>query len=490
MEEKEKQKECKESTEPVEGIEEKETAEFLEEVNQENNEQDRTEIHTEPLEDTSIPRVDLQFSSDDVLPNVQSVISVQEKLNKSIEVMTKSATAQNQLAETIKQIAAAGEQIAHTVSPVAQQIATQMQVISPMMQQLTTQMQQTFTPVTQQLAAQMQQTFTPVTQQLAAQMQQTFTPVAQQLAAQMQQTLNSAFNSVGTIGQRIQEALNSFDFQKQLLDLREFARRAEETALSFKTIMIEMGFPPHDSIPIHSMRYIVQLHEERGIEYTKRFLERYMALFIYNKGTLIDINDAWQQAEWLKKRMPILNSCIEAHFNGYYNLTIPTLLAQLEGILVEGILKLDQVHPTEKIGYGRQRSFLEKALLDDTSTFSFDKQVEKFYIDTILANFDRGKEVESDLSRHAILHGEDTKYGTKINSLKAILVFDYIFEKLNELYRDIEKSKREVRQRCRRQGKRHKQEDSKSKAPYNRNFRKNKPNRASKLGGKTNLPKE
>lgn len=387
MEENEKLEERKESTELIEGIEIKETekTEMLEEVNQENIEQERTEIHTEPLEDASIPNAEPQSSLDGALPRMQSMISAQEKLNKSIEVITKSTTAQNQLAETMRQIAAAGERVAQVISPIAQQMATQIQ------------------------------------------------------------TLSSVFNSVGAIGQRMQEILNSFNFQERLLDLRELAKRAEETTLSFKTIVIELGFPPHDFMPIYSMRRVIQLYEEKGIEYTKRFLERYMCMFVYDKETLIEIHNSWQQAEWLEKRLPIINTVIEGHFNGYYMLTVPTILAQIEGVLVEGILKLEAVDPDVKIKYEHQKNFLGQFLLGSKSSFSFDEQIEEFYLKTVLANFDRGKEVGSDLSRHAILHGEDVNYGTKINSLKGILVFDYLFGKLNEAYEDIEKSKLEVK---------------------------------------------
>ena len=416
MEENEKLEERKESTELIEKIEIKETekTEVLEEVNQENTEQARTEIHTEPLENASIPNVGIQSSLEGVLPRMQSMISAQEKLNKSIEVMDRPTTAQNQLAETIKQITAAGEQVVQVVSPIAQQMATQLQVISPIVQQITTQMQQTISPIAQQITTQMQ-------------------------------TLSSVFNSVGIIGQRMQETLNSFNFQERLHDLRELAKRAEETTLSFKTIVIELGFPPHDFMPIYSMKRVIQLYEEKGIEYTRRFLERYMCMFAYSKETLIEIYNSWQQEKKKKKRLPIINTVIEGHFNGYYMLTVPTILAQIEGILVEGILKLEAVDPDVKIKYEHQKNFLGQFLLGSKSLFSFDEQIEEFYLKTVLANFDRGKEVGSDLSRHAILHGEDVNYGTKINSLKGILVFDYLFDKLNEAYKDIEKSKLEVK---------------------------------------------
>ncbi|SEF52227.1 hypothetical protein SAMN04487919_101460 [Bacillus sp. ok061] len=272
----------------------------------------------------------------------------------------------------------------------------------------------------------------------------TITSVLQALEPQFNK-MHSFFESVGVIGQRISEMLKEFDVTKHLNNIRDIAQKAEKITIKFKSIMVEIGFPPHEFIPIHCMVYTVELYNEKGITYTKRFIERYMTLFTYNQKSIVSIYKSWEQAKWLEKRMPILNSAIDGHLNGYYALTIPVMLAQIEGVLVEGMLILGAVKPNSDIKYTNQKNFLKKFLLDEKGSFSYDEQIEQFYIKTILANFDRGKEIKSDLSRHAILHGEDVNYGKKINSLKAILVFDYISSKLDELYRDIEKSKQRMR---------------------------------------------
>ncbi|PFS16476.1 hypothetical protein COK55_06955 [Bacillus cereus] len=271
-------------------------------------------------------------------------------------------------------------------------------------------------------------------------------PITQQMENHMQ-AMSSVYDSIGVIGQRLQDTLNTFDFYDSLSNVRELAQRHEEATLKFKTIMIELGFPPHDSMPVNITGHVIRLYEEKGVEYTGRFLERYMCMFVYNKETLTEMHNSWQQVEWLEKRLPIISTVIEGHFNGYYMLTVPAILAQIEGVLVEGILKLEAVAPDEQIKFRHQKNFLGQFLLGDKGSFSFDEQIEEFYLNTVLVNFDRGKEVESDLSRHAILHGEDVNYGTKINSLKGILIFDYLFDKLNEAYKDIEESKLEVKRK-------------------------------------------
>ena len=39
---------------------------------------------------------------------------------------------------------------------------------------------------------------------------------------------------------------------------------------------------------------------------------------------------------------------------------------------------------------------------------------------------EHGKALQPDLSRHAILHGGDTNYGTELNALKVIMLIDYV----------------------------------------------------------------
>ncbi|EJS12682.1 hypothetical protein IKS_03679 [Bacillus cereus VDM062] len=339
----------------------------------------------------------------------------QEVLN---DIKEDAENVRQEKAETLMEvIIRASEKQAHFMRAIVAERERAAQVISPIVQQITNQMHQ---------------------------MQQTISPIANQIATQVH-ALSDVFDSIGVIGQRMQGTLNTFDFYDSLSNLRELAQRQEEATLKFKTIMVELGFPPHDFIPINITGRIIRLYEGKGIEYTKRFLERYMCMFVYNKEALIEMHNSWQQAEWLEKRLPIISTVIEGHLNGYYMLTVPAMLAQVEGVLVEGILKLEAVAPDERINFAHQKSFLGQFLLGNKSSFSFDEQIEEFYLNTVLVNFDRGKEVESDLSRHAILHGEDVNYGTKINSLKGILIFDYLFDRLNEAYMDIEESKLEVK---------------------------------------------
>ena len=45
---------------------------------------------------------------------------------------------------------------------------------------------------------------------------------------------------------------------------------------------------------------------------------------------------------------------------------------------------------------------------------------------TVFVKFQWGDPLSSSLSRHAILHGGDTDYATALNSVKALLLFDFV----------------------------------------------------------------
>ena len=55
---------------------------------------------------------------------------------------------------------------------------------------------------------------------------------------------------------------------------------------------------------------------------------------------------------------------------------------------------------------------------------SNDEAFQRFINDIVLVHFEHGKAINSNLSRHAIMHGADKTYGNYLNSLKAILLFN------------------------------------------------------------------
>lgn len=121
-------------------------------------------------------------------------------------------------------------------------------------------------------------------------------------------------------------------------------------------------------------------------------------------------------------RAKIIASVFEAHRNGLYNLTVPTTFAQVDGICIDATAdkhffmmsdKKPQVSPHV---YNLTKGYLTDALLDG---------VFKIKIPVNQSERERGENF-SGLSRHQVLHGEVCDYGTKINSLKAISLLNFV----------------------------------------------------------------
>ncbi|MBY0148597.1 hypothetical protein [Neobacillus niacini] len=216
--------------------------------------------------------------------------------------------------------------------------------------------------------------------------------------------------------------------QVHALNLERIAEGIKATSNDvekFKLIMAEMGYPPHEDLEIIQMREIVHCYYQNGLDLTRVHVEKIL-IQKFNEETIKVILRKWIRLDWLHNRLPILNEGIEAHNNRKFFSSIATLLPQIEGIIVEnfnhtGWLKQDKL-----------KSYIE-SLLNEKGTFSFDNAVQLFFFNVVLSSFQHGQVLESPLSRHAILHGADTNYGTELNSLRCIILLDYLIEKFDEL---------------------------------------------------------
>lgn len=194
-----------------------------------------------------------------------------------------------------------------------------------------------------------------------------------------------------------------------------------EISQRFAVIMLKLDWPPTVHLIPGEVLEIVKLYDEYGLDLIKDKVEEYL-IKRFSKDDLNAKLDYWSSKKWLKKRMPILKQAVESHLNGNYYVSVPALLPQIEGIIIDGFGCFGYVK-SEKY-----KSLIENLLASEGKN-AFDKQMNKFFLNFVLSKFVHGTDPSSFLSRHAILHGGDTKYGTAANSLKSILVFDYIQDK-------------------------------------------------------------
>ncbi|MED3550153.1 hypothetical protein [Cytobacillus praedii] len=248
--------------------------------------------------------------------------------------------------------------------------------------------------------------------------------------------------------EKLYEITSHIDWSKINDPLAELGRVFKETGddlIRFKSITVELGYPPHLDMSIPIIRKIVKDYDEYGKEYVSNYIDEIMFEF-YNEEYMCEIQKKWYRKRVLKPILPILDNVIKAHTQQMYYSSVSTLLPQLEGLIAKTF------RHTGELKGNQLKTYLKHLLIDkdvEKRAYSFDEAIHKYYKTYILVRFKHGDEIVSDISRHAILHGGDVQYGSKKNSLKLILLFDYLNDCLSTVNESvIEEAKLELMRKC------------------------------------------
>jgi hypothetical protein len=135
------------------------------------------------------------------------------------------------------------------------------------------------------------------------------------------------------------------------------------------------------------------------------------------------------------KRAVLLKNIFALHNAENYEAAIPLALTQADGMCKDVFFVTDKSGKKIPVGFfdiDRNQSSTKAQRLSksfrvpDTSIFNvLFNQLAKVDRNNSLVLEGNTKRL-SELNRHAILHGESTDYGTRINSIKAILLLDFI----------------------------------------------------------------
>jgi hypothetical protein len=124
-------------------------------------------------------------------------------------------------------------------------------------------------------------------------------------------------------------------------------------------------------------------------------------------------------------RFPILEKSFKAHRKGYYELSIPVFLTQVEGLFFD----LTQKEIFSK-GRGKKKDNTAKEWLNSKENNDLDFRIAILEPlkenDNLSANFTEADNFPNALNRNKILHGRDLNYYSELNSYKAISLLLYI----------------------------------------------------------------
>ena len=128
-------------------------------------------------------------------------------------------------------------------------------------------------------------------------------------------------------------------------------------------------------------------------------------------------------------REKILRSVFKAHELGEYELSVPVLLAQADGICLE----LTGVQLYSKQSDGKTTRVSEAIATSNADSFAVALLHPLTEVFPITFNSRERDGLVDILNRHAILHGESVSYGNRINSCKAISLVSFTAWALSDL---------------------------------------------------------
>ena len=187
-----------------------------------------------------------------------------------------------------------------------------------------------------------------------------------------------------------------------------------DKARRFADICVQLKWPPPWHIPARVIDRIVDAHAAGHLS-----AERTAEIFasFYTPEQIEEFGRRWASYGWLSDRLPIFQEALGNHVAARYFSAVCVLLPQIEGVLREALGEKPMREKSVAILRGYQLA----------------RPAAKFFAEVVLESFDPEAEAPiPELSRHAILHGSATDYGTPIHSLKVILIGDIILSSIEE----------------------------------------------------------
>ncbi len=198
-------------------------------------------------------------------------------------------------------------------------------------------------------------------------------------------------------------------FLEPLFDLAKFVNLLLE--LEQKTIFKEFEFNWLTFLPVDQMLNLLNLHKEGKDEEIKQMLIRVSQDRSYLDKFKKDISGI----QLITHRMPILTKALDAHADKKYELSIPCLLAQIEGILWD-------IAVDNHIAFGTRIITRRGRTTDSKGAYNLVAHTQMYNLmsDT-LADFFLDK-IYTQSYRHWILHGRKTDYANADGSMKLVML--------------------------------------------------------------------
>jgi hypothetical protein len=213
------------------------------------------------------------------------------------------------------------------------------------------------------------------------------------------------------------------EVQRVTASISETMRPLYEKLERYPDICAAFGWPPFD-VPLSVVAEVVALYDQKG-EAARADID---ALFVRTvpKRVLRDLKVQWADTHLLRRRAHILDAVMRAHFRKDYSLTVPVLLASVEGVVAD-------LHvPKGRMMQADVKRYLGETFASEDVPERWSSQLNdaarSVIVDAMVGSFYHGDPLPKEVRRNAVLHGADVGYDTEANSLKAILMLDLVRE--------------------------------------------------------------
>lgn len=213
------------------------------------------------------------------------------------------------------------------------------------------------------------------------------------------------------------------DEQDEILKiLSEINNRFQKVSMvltRYSLTLLEDGWFFDYSLPINSIFQEIARYEK---EVLNLYMERHFEERINHIKKLT--------IERFPKRKEIIKKAINAHKKGNYEVSIPVLIGQADGIFRE---------ITNKEFYSRRNDVKAERIIEEIKTDRF-KEFNLWVLEPLKktqllsANFEESKNISGFLHRNPILHGEDTNYASKRNGARSLSLLNYVVKIVYDMY--------------------------------------------------------
>jgi len=206
---------------------------------------------------------------------------------------------------------------------------------------------------------------------------------------------------------------------RMLSEINESFKKISDVLTNYSLMILEDGWFFDYSIPIDSNFQDIAKYDKVIFNL---FMEKHF------EDTIDKIEEL--TIKRFPKREKIIRKAIMCHKNGDYEVSIPVLIGQADGIFRE---------MTSKEFYSKKSNIKAENIIEEIKNDRF-KEFSLWILEPlkqnqlISANFKKSKDNPDFLHRNLILHGEDCEYATKRNGAKSLSLLNYIVKVVYDLY--------------------------------------------------------